>query len=358
MNIASTCKIKVLIVDDSALIRALLQEILESDPRMQIVAAARDAYEARELIKQHNPDVITLDIEMPKMNGITFLKNIMRLRPMPVVMISTLTQQGAPATLEALELGAVDFVPKPKSDGSGGLEAYRATIIDKVAGAATARVRALDDTNPRPGRNEGVKRHDALVKGKVLRAGFICAVGASTGGTEALKEVITALPANAPPLLIAQHIPAAFSASYAKRVDGAAVVKVFEAQDGQKIEPGCVYIAPGDSHLTLALLGGGYVCKLNQGELVNRHRPSVEVLFDSVLAVAGNKCMGVLLTGMGADGSEALLRMRQAGRLTIAQDEQTSVVWGMPGMAVKLGGAEQILPLDKVAKSILGAAFR
>lgn len=350
--------ISVLIVDDSALIRALLQEVLESDPRMNVIACAKDAFEARDLIKLHHPDVITLDIEMPKMNGITFLKNLMRLRPMPVVMISTLTQEGAPATLQALELGAVDFVPKPKSDREGSLEESRELIIEKVANAARAHVRAVQDQPTQVQLKSYSTSNASLVKSKQLKHNFLVAIGASTGGTEAIKEVITALPENSPPIVVVQHIPETFSRSYAARVDSYSAVKVYEAEHHQLIVPGSVYIAPGNMHLRVVFTPKGYMCVLDEKDLVNRHRPSVEVLYDSVIDAAKDNSMGVLLTGMGADGAEALLRMKEAKCLTIAQDEATSVVWGMPGAAVGLGAAEKVLPLDSIASAILSASFK
>lgn len=350
--------IKVLVVDDSALIRAVLTEILESDPRLKVIDQAKDAFEARDLIKKHNPDVITLDIEMPKMNGITFLKNLMRLRPMPVVMISTLTQEGAPSTLEALELGAVDFVPKPKTDGGGSLEQARESIVEKVVSASKARVKPFQDSVTPTQAREQVEKNTSLVSKKRLKPGFICAIGASTGGTEAIKEVVTALPENGPPVVIVQHIPESFSKSYAMRVNNAAAMRVHEAENNQVLEAGHVYIAPGHSHLKIRRAGTGFVCQLDQADFVNRHRPSVEVLFDSVLEEVKGNCMGVLLTGMGVDGSEALLRMKQGGCLTIAQDEESSVVWGMPGAAVKMGGADKVLPLNQIAAEILNTAFK
>lgn len=343
-------KKRVLIVDDSALIRALLTDIIDKDPRLEVVAAASDPYEARELIKRHNPDVITLDIEMPKMNGIAFLKNLMRLRPTPVVMISTLTHAGAPATLEALELGAVDFLGKPNAD-AGSLEAYRQNICEKVYWAAKANLQSKADYEST---TEAVVKNEKALADK----NFICAIGASTGGTEAIKSLVKLLPENSPPMVAAQHIPETFSTSFAKRLDSCGKIRVYEAEHNQVIESGSLYIAPGHSHLRVIKHGTGYICRLDQSEPVNRHRPSVEVLFDSVVACAGSSALGVLLTGMGADGSEALLRMRQAGCMTVAQDEETSVVWGMPGVAVKLGGAEKVLPLNRIAKFIISQAYK
>lgn len=345
-------KIKVLLVDDSAVIRKVLAEVLSSDRRLQVVGEAQDPHEARELIKKVNPDVLTLDIEMPKMNGIAFLKNLMRLRPMPVVMISTLTHAGAPATLEALELGAVDFLPKP-SGGEESLADYRATIVNKVVLAAGAnmgfrdRLKASAKAAPK-----------IATKGRTLRPNFLCAIGASTGGTEAIKDVLMSLPENSPPIVMAQHIPAAFSGSFARRLDSNCAIAVCEAQHDQPIQAGMAYLAPGHSHLRVVRGGGGYICKLDDGEPVNRHRPSVEVLYHSVVQAAGSNAIGVLLTGMGADGAAGLLSMLEAGCETVAQDQATSVVWGMPGAAVQMGAAQKILPLNHIAAYILHIATR
>jgi two-component system chemotaxis response regulator CheB len=341
-------KVKVLVVDDSAMVRALLTQILESDERLQVVAAAGDPYEARDLIKKWNPDVVTLDIEMPKMNGISFLKNLMRLRPMPVVMISTLTQEGAPAALEALEWGAVDFFGKPDGQGDAALQNYRDQIVEKVYWAAKANVRT-----PAQATAEKLIMH----VDHRLKPGFLCALGASTGGTEAIKEVALQLPEYGPPVVATQHIPEAFSRSFARRLDNLCQMRVYEAEHDQPIEPGCLFLAPGHSHLTVVRRGQNYFCQLDQEAPVNRHRPSVEILFDSVCKAVGTRALAILLTGMGADGAQALLRLREAGAMTIAQDETTSVVWGMPGAAVRLGAAEKILPLDKIPRAILAAAF-
>ena len=344
--------IKVLIVDDSAVIRSLLTEIFNLDGRFEVVAAAEDPLQARDLIKQTAPDVLTLDIEMPKMNGIVFLKNLMRLRPMPVVMISTLTQAGAPSTLEALELGAVDFIGKPNHDDPAGLAAYRMVICDKVAGAALANVSVREQSRGSTG-----LLPSPVLSGKRLRPNFLCAIGASTGGTEAIKDVLKQLPESSPSLVITQHIPAAFSTSFAKRLDGLSAINVYEAEDGQPVKTGCAYLAPGGQHLRIVKSGIGYLCKLADGDPVNRHKPSVEVLYNSVLAASGGNCMGVILTGMGADGASEMLSMKEAGCVTVAQDEASSVVWGMPGAAVNMGAATKILPLDKVAKFILYQAY-
>ena len=339
-------KKRVLIVDDSALIRAVLSEIINSDPRMEVVETASDPYDAREKIRRINPDVLTLDIEMPKMNGIAFLKNLMRLRPMPVVMISTLTQQGAPITLEALELGAVDFVAKPVNQSGSALEAYRQDIVDKVYHAARANIRSAEP-------KQKPSYEETLASPGKYKPGMICAIGASTGGTEAIKEVIRKLPANSPPVVIAQHIPEAFSGSFARRVDSLSQVTVYEAKHNQKITGGCVYIAPGHSHLKVVSNSFGYICKLDEGPPVNRHRPSVEVLFNSVGEAAGKKAVGILLTGMGADGAEGLLNMQSLGCAVAIQDEASSVVWGMPGAAYKLGVTENVLPLNNISHFLL-----
>ncbi len=338
-------KKKVLIVDDSLLIRQILTEIIDSSPELEVVGTAVDPYDAREKIKQLDPDVLTLDIEMPKMDGISFLRNLMRLRPMPVVMISTLTAKGAPATLEALELGAIDYLAKPKSAESLGFDDYAFDIIEKVTTAANANL-AARQIPAIPAQSQPVKRYR-------FRPQKCIVIGASTGGTEAIRAVLACLPTNCPPVLVSQHIPPVFSASFADRMNRICSITVYEARDGMQLEPGTAYIAPGDYHLTLVRKGQSYICRLNREARVNRHRPSVEVLFDSALNVAGVNCVGVLLTGMGDDGAQALLRMRKKGCFTIAQDEQTSVVWGMPGVAVKLGAAESVLPLQKIPGAVL-----
>ncbi len=345
MSVKHARKIRALIVDDSALIRSLLTEVLNASGKIQVVGAAEDPYDAREKIKQLTPDVITLDIEMPKMNGISFLKNLMRLRPMPVVMISTLTQAGAPATLEALSLGAVDFVAKPKQESGGSLSNQADIIVEKVLAAAGANVNSL----AAPAKAAA----PFSIAGKLLKPNFICAIGASTGGTEAIKAVLSQMPAGSPPVVITQHIPAAFSSSFAQRLNNNSEMRVCEAEHDMRIETGCAYLAPGDQHLRVEKVRGCYICKLDSSDPVNRHRPSVEVLLDSVLAAAGKKAMGVILTGMGADGAESLLRMRNEGCATVAQDEASSVVWGMPGAAVAIDAAVKVLPLDKVSKYIL-----
>lgn len=338
-------KIKVLVIDDSALIRSLIAEMLSPYDNIQIVGSAEDPYEAREQIKKLNPDVLTLDIEMPRMNGITFLKNLMRLRPMPVIMVSTLTEEGAPATLEALELGAVDFMAKPKVNVAQEMTKYADSLYEKIVTAASSVPRPLPDPAIQAQSHVKVSRPETL---SYNPKGLI-AIGASTGGTEAIKEVITRFPEHFPPIVIAQHIPPIFSSSYAMRMDNACAMKVFEAEHDQKIESGCIYIAPGNDHLSVAKRGGQLYCQLSRSAPVNRHRPSVEILFNSVAEHVGKNAVGILLTGMGNDGAKGLLNMRNADCRTIAQDQQTSVVWGMPKAAVDMEAAEKILPLFNIA---------
>jgi len=341
--------IRVLVVDDSALVRQVLTAVLDAAPDVEVTGTASDPYVARRKIKEIEPDVLTLDVEMPRMDGITFLRNLMRLRPMPVVMVSSLTERGAEVTLRALELGAVDFVAKPALDVSRGLEEYAEELLAKVRVAAGARVGGLPAQYARPaGRafppasSRGFKATHQLV-----------AIGASTGGTEAIKDVLTRLPADAPGIVITQHIPAAFSAAFAARMDGVSAMKVCEAADGQRILPGHAYIAPGDRHLSVHQDGARYVCRLEAGPPVNRHRPSVDVMFKSVARNIGANAVGVVLTGMGDDGARGLLEMQEAGASTFAQDEASSVVWGMPGAAVRLGAADAVVPLGEMAAAIL-----
>lgn len=338
-------RIKVLVVDDSALMRKLLSEFLARDPQIEVVGAAPDPFVARDKIKALNPDVLTLDVEMPRMDGLTFLENLMRLRPMPVVMVSSLTERGAETTLQALELGAVDFVTKPRIDLEAGLREYADELVAKIKSAARARVRSSIGA-PALARPP--------LRRKLLRTTEkIIAIGASTGGTEAIKQVLECMPADAPAIVITQHIPAAFSGPFAQRMNRSSAMSVCEARDGEQIVPGHVYIAPGDWHLRLARDGARYVCRLDQGAPENRHRPSVDLLFKSVAQQAGANAVGAILTGMGEDGARGLLAMREAGARCIVQDEASSVVWGMPGVAFKLGAAEQALDIALIADRLL-----
>jgi two-component system chemotaxis response regulator CheB len=353
----SGLRIKVLVVDDSALVRQILVEILKGARDMEVVGTASDPFVARERIKETNPDVLTLDVEMPRMDGLTFLANLMRLRPMPVVMVSSLTERGAESTLKALELGAVDFVSKPKVDVAGTLVDFSEEILAKIRVAAGARVKSGGVIHVAPKHSA-----DAIIPieqdaRRVLRTtDRIIAVGASTGGTEAIRELLMGLPADSPAIVIAQHIPAAFSAPFTRRMDSLCQLSVCEPHDGQYIMAWHVYIAPGGKHLLVERDGTRYRCRLNDGPPVNRHCPSVDVLFRSVAQKVGPNAVGVILTGMGDDGARGLKEMRDAGAPTIAQDEASSVVWGMPGAAVKLGAVGEILPLSKVAEAVMRLA--
>ena len=350
-------KIKVLIVDDSALIRDMLSAMLRQDPQIEVVGTAPDPYVAREKIKELKPDVLTLDVEMPRMDGLTFLEKLMRLHPMPVVMVSTLTEKGAEVTLRALELGAVDFVAKPKLDVAQTLQHYAEEIADKIKTASKVKIDRLTrpastiEVAPRYTADAVIKKTEQL--SKVKTTDLIIAIGASTGGTEAIKDVLMGMPADAPGIVVTQHIPEMFSGPFARRMDANSDMSVCEAQDGQHVLAGHVYIAPGNRHLLVERSGARYVCRLNDGPPVNRHRPSVDVLFRSVAQCAGRNAIGVILTGMGNDGAQGLKEMLDSGAYTFAQDEQSSVVWGMPGEAVKLGAANEILPLTRVAKRVL-----
>jgi two-component system chemotaxis response regulator CheB len=352
----SNRRIRVLIIDDSALVRRILSELLSADDEIEVVGTAGDAYIARDKIKQFDPDVLTLDVEMPKMDGVTFLRNLMRLRPMPVVMVSSLTEHGAEITLDALAVGAVDYLPKPKIDVAATLGDYAEELRAKIKAAAKARVRQYSGpATPAAGIPGVAPKYsaDAVLPKVPAPRQFrttdrIIAIGASTGGTEAIKDVLIGLPADTPGIVIAQHIPKAFSTPFARRMNACCQLTVYEAEDGQQILPGHVYIAPGDRHLLLVRDGARYVCRLDDGQPVNRHKPSVDVLFRSVAQQAGRNAIGVILTGMGKDGALGLKEMRDAGCPTIAQDEATSVVWGMPHEAVVLGAAAHVLGLHEI----------
>jgi two-component system, chemotaxis family, protein-glutamate methylesterase/glutaminase len=348
-------KIKVLIVDDSALVRQILVEILKTAADMEVVGTASDPFVAREKIKETNPDVLTLDVEMPRMDGLTFLANLMRLRPMPVVMVSSMTERGAETTLKALELGAVDYVSKPKVDVAGTLHNFSEEILGKIRIAAGARVLArVAPSAVEVTKNSADAILPANAAARMLRTtNRIVAVGSSTGGTEAIRELLAGLPADSPAIVIAQHIPAAFSAPFARRMDSLCSLSVCEPVDGQYIMAGHVYIAPGGRHLLVERDGARYLCRLNDGPPVNRHCPSVDVLFRSVAQQVGPNAVGVILTGMGDDGSRGLKEMHDAGAPTVAQDEASSVVWGMPGAAVKSGAVDEVLPLNQVAAAIM-----
>lgn len=346
--------IKVLVIDDSALIRTLLTEIINSQPDMEVVGTAPDPLVAREKIKALNPDVLTLDVEMPKMDGLAFLEKLMRLRPMPVVMVSSLTERSSAITLHALELGAFDFVTKPKIDIVNGLEEYADELTGKIRGAARARLPRLpyrSATLTVATKNSAdvvlaAERHVFATTEKIIL------LGASTGGTEALKVVLADMPADCPAILLAQHMPEAFTKTFAKRLDTLCKIAVKEAEHGERLLPGHAYLAPGNRHLLLKRSGANYVAELSDAPPVSRHRPSVDVLFRSAANCAGKNAIGIIMTGMGDDGATGMLEMHQAGAYTLAQDEESCVVFGMPKEAIARGGVDEIVPLHDISRRL------
>lgn len=339
--------ISVLIVDDSALVRAVLTEIINQAPDMNVVGVAKDAFVARDLVNKFEPDVITLDIQMPQITGLVFLERLMRARPTPVVMVSTLTAQGASETLQALELGAVDYIEKPKVAVAKGLEGYQAILQNKIRAAAQAKLPSLstsakDKPAPPPAKVSNITHH-------------LIALGASTGGTEALKEVLRRIPASFPPIVITQHMPVGFTKTFSDRLNGLCNITVKEAEDGERILPNTAYIARGDRHLTLETSGKHLLIKFVDGELMSGHKPSVDMMFNSVAKVVGNRAVGVLMTGMGKDGAAGLLAMKKHGAKTFAQDEDTCIVYGMPKEAMRIGAATRAIPLTHIANRIADA---
>lgn len=348
-------RVRVLVVDDSAVMRQLLSEMLAQDPGIEVVGTAADPLIARQKIQRLSPDVLTLDIEMPRMNGLEFLEELMRDSPMPVVMVSSLTERGAAVSLQALSLGAVDVIAKPRATALQEFEKSAGEVATRVRQAAQARVQA------RPG---AVERPPTVLPppARLPAAGAaqrmrLVAIGASAGGTEAIRYVLGAMPADAPPIVITQHIPGAFSLPFIERLDRHSALHVQEAAEGMVLERGCAYLPPPKRHLGVVRKGQGWRCTVIDGPPVNLHRPAVDVLFESVARHAGADAVGVILTGMGADGARGLRAMRDAGAATLVQDEATSVVWGMPGAAVKLGAAQEILPLQDIAARILALAW-
>lgn len=377
-------KIRVVVVDDSALVRSLLAEIINQQPDMECIGAANDPLAAREMIRELNPDVITLDVEMPKMDGLEFLSRLMRLRPMPVVMVSTLTERGAEVTLRALEMGAIDFVAKPRLGVASGLRQLGDEIVEKIRIASQARVARVVPAVPAPSASAPVRGAATMATALVNAAAglpsgtrssatppptassvasrplarlsttekVIC-IGASTGGTEAVREVLLGLPADCPAIAITQHMPPGFTASFAARLNSLCPMAVSEARHGERILPGHAYIAPGGKQFRLERSGANYMAVVEDAEPVNRHRPSVEVLFKSAAQVLGPNAYGVMLTGMGGDGATAMKEMRDAGSYNIAQDEASCVVFGMPRMAIQAGAAHEVLPLGKIARALM-----
>ncbi|MAJ68645.1 MAG: chemotaxis response regulator protein-glutamate methylesterase [Pseudomonadota bacterium] len=339
--------IKVLVVDDSALIRQLLAQIIDSAPGLQLVGAAPDAYVAKKMVMEHTPDVITLDIEMPKVNGLRFLEVLMQARPTPVLMISTLTQDGAEATMRSLELGAIDFIPKPKLGVAQGIQDYSDMIIDKIQTVARARVR-----KPR--------QQPVMSTARVQFSGTekILAIGASTGGTEAIKQVLSGLPGNAPATVITQHMPPGYTTTFARRLDAANAMQVREARGGERLLPGCAYLAPGDKHMIVERSGADYRIRLDDGMRVTGHKPSVDKLFESLVSAAGSNVVATLLTGMGKDGAEGMLKLKQAGASTFCQDKDSCVVFGMPKAAIDIGAADNVVSLDKMAGKLIDEFVR
>lgn len=348
-------KIRVVVVDDSALVRSLLAEIINRQQDMECVGTANDPLIAREMIRELNPDVITLDIEMPKMDGIEFLGRLMRLRPMPVVMISTLTERGADVTMRALELGAVDFVAKPRIGLVDGIKDLTSQIVEKVRVASNAHIKRTivgpAGAGPRVG--AGVIEHAInLSNARISTEKLIC-IGASTGGTEAIKEFLVRMPADSPGIVITQHMPSGFTASFAARLDGLCQITVKEALNGERILPGHAYIAPGGKQFRVNRSGANYMCVVEDGEPVNRHKPSVEVLFRSAANFVGRNAFGIMMTGMGNDGAKAMKEMRDAGSYNYVQDEASCIVFGMPREAIIHGAADEVLPLLAIAPALL-----
>ena len=341
-------KIRVLIIDDSAVVRNVLSEALSKDPQIEVVGTAPDPYIARDKIVQLKPDVLTLDVEMPKMDGVTFLRKLMASKPMPVVMVSSLTQHGAETTMAALEAGAVEIVAKPEIDVKRGLDEMTTEIIDKVKAASKVNMSVHQQAKP-PGKPK------VLASAMIKTTDKVIFIGASTGGTEAIKDVLMRLPVSTPGICIVQHMPEGFTNAFAKRLNDLCEMEVVEAKDGDSVIPGRVLIAPGHSHMLFRRSGARYSVEVKQGPLVMRHRPSVEVLFTSAAKYAGSNAVGVMLTGMGGDGSSGMLEMKKAGAYNIAQDEQSCVVFGMPKEAIKMGGVDKVAHLSDIPALILKA---
>ena len=365
---AANRKIRVLIVDDSASVRTTLSDIISADPDLEVMGTAADPYVAVERIRQEVPDVMFLDIELPRMDGLTFLRKIMSQRPIPVVICSSLAQSGSETLMQALEAGAVDVVAKPRVDTAQFLQESRMRICDAAKAAAHAKMRGMQKSPAVLAAQAELKVEAKLTADAILpplsnarRQSLVArlpvtdpivAIGASTGGTEALREVLEALPAESPAIVIVQHMPEKFTGAFARRLNASCAIRVKEAEDGDIVQPGQALIAPGNLHMMLVRNGSRYTVKIEEGPHVSRHRPSVDVLFRSTAQAAGKNAMGMILTGMGDDGARGLLEMRQMGSVTLAQDEATSVVFGMPKEAIQRGAAVRTLPLGKMAAEI------
>jgi two-component system chemotaxis response regulator CheB len=352
-------KIRVLVVDDSALMRQLISKLLGQDPSIEVVGVAADPYIAYDKIKALQPNVITLDVEMPRMDGLTFLEKLMQLHPLPVVMVSSLTGRGAETTLRALELGAVDFVTKPSHDVAQGTLKLGEELIEKVKIAAGAALRkrtvARTTADTSPSSTASAKPTGSMLR-RVRSTSRVIAIGASTGGTEAIAEVLRSLPSDTPGIVIVQHMPAGFTTSFASRLNNLSRMRVKEARDGDRILTGQVLLAPGDFHMQVVRSGAQDTVRVFMAPPVNRFRPSVDVLFNSCAEQLGCNCVGVILTGMGNDGARGMRALHDAGGATFAQNEATSVVFGMPKEAIAHGGVDQVLPLDRIAAAALDAA--
>lgn len=339
-------KIKVLIVDDSKTMREWLSHLLESDPEITVIGKAADPYEARDLIKKTNPDVLTLDIIMPKMDGITFLKNLMRLHPLPVVMISSLTETGSVVALEALSLGAIDYFPKPSKQEYQNPKLYKDNLINSIKNAARSNLRGLFKSTLADRRIEHIVYHSTILKKVII------VIGASTGGVEAIETILCNLPKTFPPIVIVQHIRPEFSAAFAKRINSTLRLNIKEAENNEEIVPGSVYIAPSGQHLIIKKVQKQFFCNFEDTPPVHGLKPSIDVLFSSAANSAKENAIGVLLTGMGDDGAQGAKEIRQAGGIVIAQDKESSVVWGIPGAAVKLNAADYITPLEEIPETL------
>jgi two-component system, chemotaxis family, protein-glutamate methylesterase/glutaminase len=347
MMVETERDIRVLVVDDSAVVRKVFTEELSKEKGITVVGTAPDPYIARDKITALKPDVVTLDVEMPRMDGITFLKKLMKYYPLPVIIVSSLTTKGGSLALEALSCGALEVISKPSGSYSvGDMSVQLADKIRAVAGIKVAQ-------SPLPGKSEQISKAGLPSKALSVNTNKVIAIGASTGGTEALKTVLMRMPPNAPGIVVVQHMPAKFTASFSERLDSLCSVQVKEAADGDSVLNGRVLVAPGNYHMLLRRSGTRYFVEVKQGPMIHHQRPSVDVLFKSAAQYAGANCLGIILTGMGADGAEGLLMMKEAGARTLAQNEETCVVFGMPREAIKLGAVEKILPLENIAQTAL-----